>query len=367
LNSPEADATRQSRDDARWRSIVARERAADGSFVYSVISTGVFCRPSCPSRQAKRENVRFFETTGEAVAAGYRPCKRCRPIEPFGEGLRQKIVAACRAIESSEEPPKLATLAARSGLSPAYFHRIFKAETGLTPKAFADARRRIRLSETIKGSASVTAAIYESGFNSSGRFYAQSDALLGMKPRAFRQGGEEVEIRFALGQCALGAILVAASEKGICAISLGDDPEKLLREFQNCFSRASLIGGDADFEGLVAKVIGFVEAPNQGLNLPLDLRGTAFQQRVWQALRRIPAGATASYSDVAREIGDPRAVRGVAGACAKNLIAVAIPCHRVVRADGALSGYRWGVERKRELLDRESIPASHARSGKSRS
>src|SRR5690606_1774627 len=234
------------------------------------------------------------------------------------------------------------------------FHRVFKATTGLTPKAYAAAHRARRVRSELARAGSVTEAVYEAGYNSSGRFYAQADAVLGMRPGDYREGGMNNEIRFAVGECSLGSILVAASERGICAILIGDDPDALARELQDMFPNAGLVGGDAGFEQLVARVVGFVEAPGIGLDLPLDVRGTAFQQRVWQALRAIPAGETASYAQVAERIGAPKAVRAVAGACASNRLAVAIPCHRVVRSDGALSGYRWGVERKRALLEREA-------------
>jgi AraC family transcriptional regulator of adaptative response/methylated-DNA-[protein]-cysteine methyltransferase len=235
-----------------------------------------------------------------------------------------------------------------------HFHRVFKAITGLTPRAYAAAHRAERVRRELGRSRTVTEAIFDAGFNSGGRFYATSDEVLGMTPTDYRAGGARAEIRFAVGECSLGSILVARSEKGVCAILLGDDPDQLARDLQDRFPRANLIGADAEFEKLVAKIVGFVEAPTVGLDLPLDVRGTAFQQRVWQALRKIPVGSTASYSDIAQRIGAPRSVRAVAQACAANAIALAIPCHRVVRHDGALSGYRWGVERKRALLEREA-------------
>ena len=341
-------------DDERWAAVLRRDSACDEDFYYSVRSTGVYCRPSCGARTALRENVHFHETTADARAAGFRPCKRCRPDEPpLAQQHAARIAEACRLIEQADETPSLDALAQTAGLSRYHFHRLFKAVTGLTPKAYADAQRARRMRDELQGSASVTDAIYGAGFNSSGRFYAASSQLLGMTPTQYRAGGEDAAIRFAIGECSLGAILVAATDKGICAITLGDDPAVLLAELQQRFPRAQLTGADADFERVVATVVGFVEAPRTGLDLPLDVRGTAFQQRVWQALQQIPAGATASYSDIAQRLGAPRSVRAVAQACAANAIAVAIPCHRVVRQDGALSGYRWGVERKRALLERE--------------
>jgi AraC family transcriptional regulator of adaptative response/methylated-DNA-[protein]-cysteine methyltransferase len=342
-------------DEARWAAVVARDRSRDGEFCYSVATTGVYCRPSCPARLAKRANVRFYDTIANAEAAGFRPCKRCRPdLSSLDERRTAKISDACRIIEHAEEEPKLKELAQAVGLSPYYFHRLFKTVAGVTPKAYATAHRQKRIREKLTGSVSVTEAIYDAGFNSSGRFYANSSQVLGMAPSAFRKGGANAEIRFAVGECSLGSILVAASDKGVCAISFGDEPDALLRDLQDKFPRANLIGADAGFERLVAKVVGFVEAPSIGLDLPLDVRGTAFQHRVWAALRDIPFGATVSYAQIAERIGKPRAARAVARACAANNIAVAIPCHRVVRNDGALSGYRWGVERKRILLSREA-------------
>jgi AraC family transcriptional regulator of adaptative response/methylated-DNA-[protein]-cysteine methyltransferase len=342
-------------DDERWAAVVRRDRSADGVFYYSVRTTGVYCRPSCASRLALRKNVRFHASCEEAQRAGFRACKRCRPnASGIDEQHAAGVAKACRLIESSEEMPNLDMLAAAAGMSRFHFHRVFKRITGVTPKVFAAARRAQRVRDELRRHGTVTEAIYDAGFNSNGRFYAQSAEVLGMTPATFRAGGAGESIRFAVGQCSLGSILVAATDKGICAIALGNDPNALLHDLQDRFSQAQLVGGDRDFEKLVARVVGFVETPSLGLDLPLDVRGTAFQQRVWQALREIPAGATASYAQVAERIGAPTATRAVAQACASNAIAVAIPCHRVVRNDGGLSGYRWGVERKQALLDREA-------------
>ena len=279
-----------------------------------------------------------------------------RPRHAAGSRSNAALVArACRRIETAQSPLPLAQLAREAGLSPHHFHRVFKAATGITPKAYAQAHRAHALRAALaQPGARVTDAMYAAGFNASSRLYAHSDALLGMTPRQYRDGGNDARIVFALGQCALGAILVACSARGVCAIALGDDPAVLLRELQDRFPRAELVGGDARFEALVARVVGFIERPAIGLDLPLDVRGTAFQQQVWEALRRIPPGRTASYAEIARAIGAPAAARAVAQACAGNPLALAIPCHRVVRSDGALSGYRWGVERKRALLAREA-------------
>jgi AraC family transcriptional regulator, regulatory protein of adaptative response / methylated-DNA-[protein]-cysteine methyltransferase len=341
--------------DRRWAAVVARDPKADGKFFYSVKTTGVYCRPSCAARRAKRENVAFHPTTAAAEHAGFRPCKRCRPEQgSLAAQHAATVERVCRRIEGADRAPSLAVLAREAHMSRYHFHRVFKAVTGLTPKSYAAAHRAERVRRELGRSRTVTEAIFDAGFNSGGRFYATSDAVLGMTPTDYRAGGIRADIRFAVGECSLGSILVAQSAKGVCAILLGDDPDQLARDLQDRFARANLIGADAEFEKLVAKIVGFVEAPALGLDLPLDVRGTAFQQRVWQALRKIPAGATASYSDIAQRIGAPKSVRAVAQACAANAIAIAIPCHRVVRQDGALSGYRWGVERKRALLEREA-------------
>ncbi|TGT39130.1 bifunctional DNA-binding transcriptional regulator/O6-methylguanine-DNA methyltransferase Ada [Mesorhizobium sp. M8A.F.Ca.ET.165.01.1.1] len=342
-------------DDPRWAHIVARDKSADGAFWYSVATTGVYCRPSCPSRRANPANVQLHDTLHQAKATGFRPCRRCNPDGPSLEAANAAMVAdACRRIEASEDEPSLAELADAAGRSPGYFHRVFKAVTGLTPKDYAAARRAARVRQGLEDGVSVTSAIYDAGFNSSGRFYEKSTGMLGMTPTRYRAGGANEEIRFAVGETSLGTILVASSRKGVASILLGQDPDALVRDLQDRFPKARLVGGDGDYEALVARVVGFVEAPALGLDLPLDVRGTAFQQRVWQALRDIPAGHTVSYAEIARRIGAPKATRAIAAACAANALAVAIPCHRVIRKDGALSGYAWGAERKRALLDREA-------------
>ena len=341
--------------DPRWARVLARDRTADGEFWYSVATTGVYCRPSCPSRTANPKNVQLHDTLERAKATGFRPCRRCNPngasIEAEHAAL---VVKACRLIEEREEEPALGELADAVCLSPSYFHRMFKAATGLTPKDYAAAYRANRVREGLVSGGSVTEAIYDAGFNSSGRFYEKSTCMLGMTPSQYRAGGANEEIKFAVGQTSLGAILVASSTKGVAAILLGDDAGALLRDLQDRFPKACLIGADQKYEAMVARVVGFVEAPELGLDLPLDVRGTAFQQRVWQALQEIPVGATVTYAELAQRIGSSKSVRAVAGACAANKLAVAIPCHRVIRTDGSVSGYAWGVERKRALLDREA-------------
>ncbi|MDQ6647923.1 MAG: bifunctional DNA-binding transcriptional regulator/O6-methylguanine-DNA methyltransferase Ada [Pseudomonadota bacterium] len=341
--------------DPRWSAVRTRDAHADDTFFYSVRTTGVYCRPSCAARPPRPENVQFHPNVVDAERAGFRPCKRCKPDQP--SLLKQhamKVTSACRAIEQAETAPSLEQLASVAGLSPFHFHRVFKLATGVTPKKYADQHRANRLRHGLNGAGTVTDAIFDAGYNASSRFYESADHLLGMTPSSYRRGGADSDIHFAIAQCSLGAILVAQSDRGVCAILLGDDAEALAQDLQDRFPKANLIGGDRDYEQLIARVIGFVEAPAAGLDLPLDVRGTAFQQRVWQALRDIPPGATISYSEVARRIGSPKAIRAVARACAANTLAVAIPCHRVVRNDGGLSGYRWGVERKRALLKRES-------------
>ena len=355
ITEPKARSGASRNEDRLYAAVAGRDKALDGTFVYSVATTGVYCRPSCPSRHARRENMAFHVSPAAAKAAGFRPCKRCRPdAPPRAEEHARAVSEACRLIEAAEEPPTLAVLAEAVGLSPYHFHRLFKSITGVTPKAYASARRQRRVRENLTRRTTVTQAIHEAGFNSSGRFYADADAVLGMTPTTFRAGGKDMRLSFAVAECSLGAILVAASDKGIAAILLGDDPEALVRDLEDRFPKAELIGGNRDFEKIVAKVVGLVEAPGTGLDLPLDVRGTAFQHRVWQALREIPAGTTTTYAALAQHLGMPRAVRAVAGACAANTIAVAIPCHRVVRNNGALAGYRWGVERKRKLIAREA-------------
>jgi AraC family transcriptional regulator of adaptative response/methylated-DNA-[protein]-cysteine methyltransferase len=341
--------------DPRWAAVRTRSKEADGTFFYSVKTTGVYCRPSCGARRPRPENVRFHATREEAEKAGFRPCKRCKPDRPsVDEQHTLMVTRACRLIELAADVPTLEELAAEAGVSTFHFHRVFKAATGVTPREYAAAWRGERVRKQLGRTSTVTAAIYESGYNSNGRFYGESQQMLGMTPTTYRAGGANAEIRFAVGECSLGSILVAKSERGVCAILLGDDPDALARDLQDRFPYATLIGDDPEFERLVSRVVGLVEAPGLGLDLPLDVRGTAFQQRVWRALREIPAGTTASYRDIASRIGSPRSVRAVAQACAANPLAVAIPCHRVVRTDGGLSGYRWGVERKRALLEREA-------------
>lgn len=341
-------------EEARWAAVLARDPRFDGRFYYSVATTGIYCRPSCPARRPRRDHVGFHGSAAAAEAAGFRPCKRCKPDKaaPFDDRVA-RIARACRMIEAAEEPPSLAALADAAGLSPHHFHRQFKASLGVTPKAYAQGQRNAKARDALFRGASVTQALYEAGFNSSSRFYASAPDVLGMSASAFRAGGANETIRYAVSPCALGYVLVAASGKGVCAILLGDTAQSLVSELQGQFPRAQVSEGDADFAATMAAVVSLVDAPGAAPALPLDIRGTAFQQRVWQTLRRIPAGTTATYSEIAAAIGAPQSARAVAGACAANRLAVAIPCHRVVSGDGSLSGYRWGSARKAALLAKE--------------
>ena len=344
-------------DDERWDAVRSRDPAAEGRFFYSVASTGVYCRPTCAARLPRRGNVAFHATRKEAEQAGFRPCKRCRPAEASQrERHGQAIAQACRMIEEAEEPLPLAELAGSVGLSRFHFHRLFKEALGVTPKAYAAANRMGRARDGLRQGVTVTEAIYDAGFNASSRFYEAAPSMLGMTPSTFRAGGRDEAIRFAIRPCSLGLLLVAATGKGLCAVRFGDDPVALDAELRAMFPRARLIEADPAFEAWVAAVVALVEEPRRGLDLPLDIRGTAFQQRVWQALREVPPGSTATYTAIAARIGEPAAVRAVANACGANPVAVAVPCHRIVRRGGELGGYRWGLERKKALLEREAGP-----------
>lgn len=346
---------KNTRADDWWKAVVSRDRSFDECFVYAVVTTRVYCRPHCASRQARPENVRFFADPKAAEIEGFRACKRCKPnLNTQPDSATRIIAELCRLIESADSPPHLEDLAKIAGWSTYHLHRKFKSFTGLTPHDYGRAHRARRVREALHAEATVTDAIYGAGYSSSGRFYEESHQILGMVPSSYKTGGTGAQIQFALGQCTLGAILVAATSMGICEIALDNDPHTLLRNLQDRFANAELIGGNPLFESWVAHVVALVEEPKLGINLPLDIRGTAFQKRVWEALTQIPLGQTRSYSEIAEFIGAPKSVRAVAKACAANHLAVAIPCHRVVRRDGSLSGYRWGIERKRALLERES-------------
>lgn len=337
-------------DDIRWAAVCARDASSDGTFVFAVLTTGIYCRPSCSSRPAKRENVRFYLTGGEAEKDGYRTCKKCRPDTQTSYPHAEAVTAACKTIEIAEEEPDLALLARNAGLSPSHFQRVFKAQVGLSPKRYAMALRNQRLRDQLPNAKSVTNAIYDVGYGSSSRAY---DNQLGMTPRRYHKGAEGETIRYASAGSSLGEILVAATARGICSVEFGDRDD-LVEQLQNRFPKAELEPADGTMAELVDQVVSVIDEPGVNPQLPLDIRGTAFQERVWQALRRIPLGQTVSYAELAEKIGQPTAARAVARACATNGIAVVIPCHRVVRGSGELSGYKWGVERKRKLLKREA-------------
>lgn len=337
--------------DPRWRAVCARDAAMDGRFWFSVATTGVYCRPSCPSRRARPENVAFHASPADARRAGFRACLRCRPDEPAGPHAAA-ITELCRLLEASEERPSLSELGARVGLSPFHLQRVFKQAVGLSPAEYFAACRARRARAAVPTAGSVTEAIHAAGYGSTSRFYEAG--ALGMTPSRYRAGGEGEDVRFAIARSSLGLVLVAATARGVCEVALGDDRAALTEGLRARFPRARIARGDAPFERLVARVIARIEDPRAAGDLPLDVRGTAFQERVWRALAAIPAGETRTYTEVAEAIGAPRSARAVARACATNTIAVLVPCHRVVREGGALAGYRWGVPRKRALIAREA-------------
>jgi len=341
-------------DDERWKAVVARDKSADGAFVVCVRTTGIYCRPGCPARTPHRKNILFQPTCEAAERAGFRACKRCRPNSVSPDAEQAAVIAQiCRRIETSQEVPSLDMLAKGAGLSASRFHRVFKSVTGVTPRAYAATLRAERAGRSLRSSKSVTEAIHASGFGSSGRFYESAPSRLGMTPTQLRAGGRGTTIQFATADCWLGKVLVAATDRGICAIMFGDEPDELIRDLVRRFPEAELKPGDKGFNRTVATVVAYVRQPARGLDLPLDILGTAFQQQVWELLRTIPAGSTTTYTEIAQRLGRPSAVRAVASACAANPISVAIPCHRVVRTDGSLAGYYWGIERKEKLIERE--------------
>lgn len=341
-------------DDDRWQSVVDRDVDADGQFVFAVQTTGIFCRPSCRAKHALRKNVRFFADAQQAQDAGFRPCKRCQPDKNSAQQHRlDKIARACQLLEQ-ESPLTLDELAQQVAMSPYHLHRLFKATTGMTPKVWQQSWRARRLRDALAKGVPVTQAILNAGFPDSSSYYRKADQALGMTAKQFRKGGDNVSVRYTLADCALGRCLVAESERGICAILLGDDDATLVADLHALFPAAQDVPADANFQQRVREVIVAINSRDAPLSLPLDIRGTAFQQQVWQALRTIPCGETVSYQQLASAIGKPKAVRAVASACGANKLAIVIPCHRVIRGDGALSGYRWGIARKAQLLHREA-------------
>ena len=337
-------------DDQLWDQVIRRE---PGDFLYAVTTMGIYCRPGCPSPRPLRKNVRYFRNTAEAETAGFRACRRC---DPKGERARlaQAVVQdACAFIESAEEIPSLDKLATRSGYSRFHFLRMFRDHTGLTPRSYAEGVRAKRLHTALAGGARVADAVADAGYGSESRVYEKTGELLGMTPGALRRGGEGEAIRTAFADCPFGRLLVGATDKGVCFIGFAEPDEALLGDLRQRFPRARIVAGDAALADTVRAVLDFLQEPKQALDLPLDLRGTAFQQRVWRTLCRIPPGETRTYGELARMVGDPRAVRAVARSCATNPVSLAVPCHRVIGSDGSLTGYRWGVPRKRALLERE--------------
>lgn len=343
-------------EDERWRALKQRDPQAKGKFFYGVLTTGVYCRSGCASRLPKRENVRFFTTWERAEQAGFRACRRCNPKALEGKDPQtQAVLKACRMIEKADCPPGLHELADAVGLSPFHFHRLFKKIVGITPKQYALEKRSKRVREHLQKDMTVTQALYQAGFMASSRFYEKATATLGMQPRAYQKGAPHMRIRFAMVHSPLGPVLVAATGQGICAVEFGHSPETLQEQLRRRFPKAEFQEPDPHFKAMIKQVLAFLESPRkERFDLPLDIQGTAFQRRVWLALQKIPSGSTASYKEIATRIGRPQAARAVARACAANPVAVVIPCHRVVRRNGEPGGYRWGIARKRRLLEQEA-------------
>ena len=341
----------KSGDAARWQAVLERDRTADGSFVYTVQTTQIYCRPTCPSKRPKRENARFFDSAQEAEYAGFRPCRRCQPDEVSRE---QRVVTQLQALLETRYPtPTLSELAAEVDLSPTYVQRLFKRVTGFSPKRYANALRAERFSGELRAGESVTGAMYEAGYGSSHALYRSASQELGMKPKIYQAGGRGERVNYALFSTSLGRMLLAATDKGVCALRFGED-EVLVKELKAEFPKADLQHDTDALAPHVEEVLAHLDGTMQTLNLPLDVQATDFQKRVWNALRRVPYGETRSYAELAEMIGQPKAVRAVARACATNPVALSVPCHRIVRSGGQLSGYRWGVERKAQLLGQEA-------------
>jgi len=342
-------------DDAeRWRAVRRRDRRLAGAFVYAVRSTGIYCRAGCPSRQPRREQVEFFPVPAAAERAGYRACKRCRPREATERHPHVQLVeGVCRALEEAAEPLTLASLGCRFRVSPAHLQRVFTRVTGVSPRAYFDTRRERRLRAELRSGTSVSRALYQAGYGSPSRVYERTDATMGMTPASYREGGAGLDIRYATADAPLGRVLVAATARGVCFVCLGPGDAGLADALAEEFPRAGRQRDQSALGGYLEEVVGRLRGRAPDVTLPLDIRATAFQRQVWEALQAVPPGQTVTYAELARRIGRPRAVRAVAGACARNNVAVVIPCHRAVRSDGGLGGYRWGVERKRELLEVE--------------
>jgi AraC family transcriptional regulator of adaptative response/methylated-DNA-[protein]-cysteine methyltransferase len=345
-----------------WSAVMNRDSRADGTFVYAVRTTGVYCRPGCASRPPLRKNVAFYETTEAAVAAGFRPCKRCRPNDgSIAERHVAAIERACALIRACDGLPSLAELADAAGISRFHFHRVFKQITGTTPREWGKAHRLGRLAERLDAGEGVAQSVYAAGFGASSRAYEAAPHGLGMTPGARRRGGKGETIRYTIVATPVGQAIVAATDRGICMTALGDDSARLEAELRQRFPAATLVAADGALAGWAEQIVHFITRPEAQPDLPLDISGTAFQAQVWRALQKIPPGRTMSYSELAAALGRPQAVRAVAQACANNKLALLVPCHRVVRSDGELAGYRWGIERKRALLARERDAAAAAR------
>lgn len=340
-------------DLLRWRAVESRDPAADGKFVYAVSSTGVFCRPTCPSRRPRRDRVEFFESPKAARAAGYRACARCHPENGVSSLPSEKVTSACRTIRDAQNMPSLGQLASDAGLSVSHFHRLFRRIMGVTPREYRASLMTEKAKEALRSGDTVTGAMYEAGFSSSGRFYESGAKRMGMIPKHLRDGGKEEIIQFASAPCSLGQVLVAATVRGICEIWLGDKADSLAKRLQTLYPKAEFAPNTRIMSRLVADVVRLVDRPTSGIHLPLDLRGTAFQMRVWAALQKIPLGTTQTYGQIARSLGRPNSARAVGQACARNRVAIVVPCHRAVGADNSLHGYRWGTKRKKALLERE--------------
>jgi len=335
----------------KWQQIMARDARQDGHFVFAVRTTGVYCRPSCPSRRPRPESVEFFSNPNDAERAGYRACLRCKPTEISSQ--TQYVTRARQLLDNAEGVLTLSALSKRVGLSPFHLQRLFKRATGLSPREYQSARRMQHVKAGLRRGDDVTTALYDAGFGSPSRLYERAPQQMGMTPGEYRRGGAGVRITFAIAPTELGRLLVAATERGLCTVRFGDNATELERDLRQEFHAASLHRDDAAMKPYLDPLLAAVRGENTTIDLPLDVRATAFQTKVWEKLRQIPRGETRSYSEIAREIGEPRAVRAVARACATNPVALAVPCHRVVRSDGELAGYRWGVERKQKLLDSE--------------
>jgi AraC family transcriptional regulator of adaptative response/methylated-DNA-[protein]-cysteine methyltransferase len=341
--------------EAQWQHVMARDARQDGRFVFAVRTTGVYCRPSCPSRRPRRDSVEFFPDPQHAERAGYRACLRCKPTQISTQA--QAVMRARQLLDEAEGIMTLADLSKRVGVSPFHLQRLFKRATGLSPREYQSARRMQHIKRGLRKGDDVTTAIYDAGFGSPSRLYEKSSQQLGMTPGTYRRGGVGVTVSYAISPTALGRVLVAATPRGLCAVRFGDSPTGLERELREEFRAATIVRDDAALQPYLQPLLASLRGERTTITLPLDIRATAFQKKVWDALRRIPCGETRSYSEVATAIGDPKAVRAVARACASNPVAIAVPCHRVVRSDGELAGYRWGVGRKRKLLEQERSKA----------